>query len=96
MITVVLSPRAQEDIDDIWNHTAREWGANQADVYVRQIRDATERLVDNPRIGVVCDDVRAGYLKLAVRAHTLFYRISGDIVDIVRILNQRMDASRQL
>ena len=33
----VLSPRAQGDIEDIWEHTAKRWGFDQAEVYTRQL-----------------------------------------------------------
>ncbi len=46
-------------------------------------------------IGRACDDVRPGYRKHAVGSHVLYYRlISGEIIDVVRILHQRMDVPR--
>ena len=35
----VLSPRAQTDLDDIWNYTAGRWGLDQAETYTRQLWD---------------------------------------------------------
>jgi len=53
--------------------------------------------VDNPMIGRACDEVRPGYRKHAVGSHTLYYRIaSADVIDVVRILHQRMDVDRHL
>jgi plasmid stabilization system protein ParE len=31
----VLSPAAQSDFDDIWNHTEIRWGIDQAETYTR-------------------------------------------------------------
>ena len=40
---------------------------------------------------------RSGYRKYAVGTHTLYYRIAGvDMIDVVRILHQRMDIDRHL
>jgi len=33
----VLTPRAQADLDDIWDYTADRWGLDQADTYTRQL-----------------------------------------------------------
>jgi toxin ParE1/3/4 len=53
--------------------------------------------VSNPTIGRACNDVRPGYRKHAVGSHTLYYRIgSDDVIDVVRVLHQRMDADRHL
>jgi toxin ParE1/3/4 len=53
--------------------------------------------VSNPTIGRACNDVRPGYRKDAVGSHTLYYRIgSDDVIDVVRVLHQRMDADRHL
>ena len=58
---------------------------------------AIERIVDNPMIGRACDEVRPGYRKHAVGSHTLYDRMaSADVIDVVRILHQRMDVDRHL
>jgi toxin ParE1/3/4 len=33
----VLSPRAQADLDEIWDHTSELWGVDQAEFYTRQL-----------------------------------------------------------
>jgi toxin ParE1/3/4 len=91
----VLSPAARADLEQIWDYTSGRWGDDQAAKYVHEIQRAIDRLVDNPGIGRACDDVRPGYRKHAVGMHTLYYRIaSGDMIDVVRILHQRMDVDR--
>ena len=45
---------------------------------------------------VGCDDVRTGYRKYPAGSHLLFYRLTPDGIDIVRILLQRMDFERHL
>jgi toxin ParE1/3/4 len=91
-----LTPRAQSDIDEIWDFTHERWGIDQAERYVGQIRDAVVRLAGNPGVGRRCDEIRQGYSKLTVQSHVLFYREdSGDVV-IVRVLHGRMDFERHL
>jgi toxin ParE1/3/4 len=93
----VLSPAARADLEEIWDYTCQRWGDDQAEEYVREIQRAIERVMDNPMIGRACDELRAGYRKHAVGSHTLYYRIvGGDVINVVRILHQRMDVDRHL
>ncbi|MEO7078687.1 MAG: type II toxin-antitoxin system RelE/ParE family toxin [Rhodococcus sp. (in: high G+C Gram-positive bacteria)] len=100
MSRYVLSPSARVDLEQIWDYTCDRWGDDQAEKYVREIQRAIERVVANPEIGRACDEVRPGYRKHAVGTHTLYYRIAGidviDVIDVVRILHQRMDIDRHL
>lgn len=97
MSRYVLSPAARADLEQIWDYTCDPWGDDQAEKYVREIQRAIERVVDNPGIGRACDEVRRGYRKHAVGTHTLCYRIATvDLVDVVRIIHQRMDIDRHL
>lgn len=90
-----LSPRAQSDLEEIWDYTAARWSVDQAEIYVCQIKAAVEAAAD-PRRGRACDEVRAGYRKYPAGTHVLFYRTMANGVDIVRILHQRMDFERHL
>jgi toxin ParE1/3/4 len=97
MTGYVLSPAARADLSEIWDYTARNWGATQADRYILAIRDACAALADGSRRGRASDDIRPGYSKLAVRSHFLFYRVTDTgLIDVVRILHQRMDVSAHL
>ena len=93
----VLSPAARADLEQIWDYSSERWDDDQAEEYLREVQRAIERVVANPRIGRACDEVRPGYRKHAVGSHTLYYRIaSDDVIDVVRILHQRMDTDRHL
>ncbi|EUA07957.1 toxin ParE1 [Mycobacterium kansasii 732] len=97
MSRYVLSPAARADLEQIWHYTYETWDGDQAEKYVREIQRAIERVVDNPMTGRACDEIRPGYRKHPVGSHTLYYRIAGaDMIDVVRILHQRMDVDRQL
>ena len=86
-----LSPRAQNDLDDIWIYTVTRWGIAQAEFYTRQIGSDIATVAAQPALGRVCSEVRAGYYKYPSGSHVLFYRVIEDGVDIVRILHERMD-----
>jgi toxin ParE1/3/4 len=96
MSRYIISPRAQADIDEIWNYTAEMWGADQAETYIRVLQAAIETVAKEPRKGRACDEVRKGYRKYPAGSHMVFYRRARSGIDIVRILHRRMDFERHL
>jgi toxin ParE1/3/4 len=96
MMRYVLRPRAQRDIEDIWDYTAAAWGAAQAENYIRQIQRSLDAISLDPNRGRACDDIRAGYRKLLTGSHFVFYRVGADGIDVVRILHQRMDFEQHI
>lgn len=97
MSRYLLSPAAQADLEQIWDYTHDRWGVDQAEEYLRDLQRAIERAAANPRIGRSCDEIRPGYRKLAAGSHTLFYRVTAEgVIDVVRVLHQRMDVDRHL
>jgi toxin ParE1/3/4 len=95
--TYVLSSRARRDLSDIWDYSAKQWSAVQADRYIRLIAAACEGLASGRSIRRSADTVRAGYFRHQIGSHVLFYRARprGGI-EIVRILHQSMDVDRHL
>jgi plasmid stabilization system protein ParE len=47
----VLSPRAESDLDEIWDYTADRWGLDQAETYTRQLWERIEAVAENPALG---------------------------------------------
>lgn len=91
-----LKPRAQSDLDAIWNYTANRWGLEQAETYTRQLWSRIQAVAANPSLGRECDEVRAGYRQYPSGSHILFYRLTDDGVEVVRILHERMDYERHI
>jgi toxin ParE1/3/4 len=93
----VLSPCARGDLSEIWDYSAAQWGAAQADRYIRLIAAACAVLAAGRITGRSADAIRSGYLRHAIGSHVLFYRTheSGGI-EIVRVLHRRMDIERHL
>lgn len=92
----VLSPRAQADLDEIWDFTAATWGETQAVRYARVLQQAVEAAAADPRLGRPADDIRPGYFRCPAGSHVLFFRLTGTGIDVVRILHKRMDFGRHL
>ena len=87
----ILSPRAQSDLDEIWNYTERHWGIEQAEIYICQLWQDIEAIAAKPTIGRPCPEVRAGYYKFRSGSHVLFFRLSKSGIDAVRVLHAQMD-----
>lgn len=96
MTRYLLSPRAKDDLANIWDYTTKRWGVDRAERYLRQIQAGIEAAVAEPKLGRTCDDIRPGYRKYPIGSHVLFYRALGDCIDVVRILHARMDFEQHL
>jgi toxin ParE1/3/4 len=48
---LILSPRAQSDLDDIWEYTIEHWGIRQAEIYIRLVKTATDAVAADPKVG---------------------------------------------
>jgi toxin ParE1/3/4 len=87
----VVSPRAQEDIEDILLFSARTWGNEQAVAYEAVIDQTLRQLAAFPGLGRRQDDVVPGCRSYSVERHVVYYRIEHQRVLIIRVLHQRMD-----
>ena len=97
MSGIVLSPKAKADLSEIWDYTYSEWGVEQAEKYVRDLwsvmQEQTRELTKSVDIG----DVRKGYRKARSGSHVVFFKVTREgVVDVVRILHQKMDFDRHL
>ena len=53
-------------------------------------------LAEQPHLGNARDDIRKGYRVYHVGRHLIFYRQKSTTIEIVRILNDRMDVETHL
>jgi toxin ParE1/3/4 len=69
-------------------------GPDQAELYLREIGQRVEAVAAQPTIGRACPELRAGYYRYPSGSHVLFYRVTSEGIDIVRVLHERIDFSR--
>ncbi len=97
MRRVILSPKAKVDLSQAWDYTYAEWGAEQAEKYTRELWAAIEERSCDLTKSVDISDVRKGYGKVRSGSHVIFFKVTkGGILDVVRILHQKMDFDRHL
>jgi toxin ParE1/3/4 len=97
MTRYIISEKATEDLEQIWQYTYFRWSENQADKYYNLLTEKIEFIAQNATIGRKIDEIKEGYRYFPVESHIIFYKILDDgIVTIIRILHQRMDIPNQL
>jgi toxin ParE1/3/4 len=84
---------ASQDLENIWLYTFENWSIEQADRYLNLIIDEIEYVAQKPDSGFDFSSVRKRYYRSRIKSHFIFYRIDykNDVVEIIRILHQRMN-----
>ncbi len=90
-----LSPLAVADLECIWLYSRQTWSADQADRYHRSIIKVLEDVATGRKRGRPVA-ARPGYLRCAVGAHMIYFRMGDDRVEVIRVLHQRMDVAAGL
>jgi toxin ParE1/3/4 len=96
MVELQLTPAALRDLKSIWHYSVRHWGQAKAQQYLDRLHDAFETIAQQPHVTPRCDHIRPGYRRQLAGQHVLYYQWQSEVVVIVRILHQRMDAARYL
>lgn len=92
-----ISKQAIDDLNDIWVYTFRKWSKEQADRYYNLIIGEIEFIADNYLVGKSAEQTRKNYRVTKIKSHLIFYRtVENEIVEIVRILHQRMDTKKRM
>jgi len=61
------------------------------DTIVRAIGEASQMLEEHPLAGRTRDEIRPGLRSVLASPYVIFYRVNGDIAELVRILDGRRD-----
>jgi toxin ParE1/3/4 len=91
-----ISKKAVSDLEEIWLYTVEKRSIEQADRYYALILDEIDFICKNVNTGRSMDHVRKGYRASKVKTHLIFYRVTNDVVEIIRILHERMDMDSRL
>jgi toxin ParE1/3/4 len=75
----------------IWQYGAEEWSEEIVEKHLFEIEHMCARLIETLMLGKSRDEIIAGMKSITVRPHVIFYHLSKEIIEIVRILHQRMD-----
>jgi len=92
-----LTNLAVQDLTDIWNYTFDRWSEQQADNYHEQLTSFFDSIAANQQLGRKFEGIREDLFGFKVNRHIVFYRIiSNELVEITRVLHERMDLKNRL
>jgi toxin ParE1/3/4 len=87
-----ISIKAAEDIDKIWLYTNQQWSTEQADEYYRLLYQEIDLITRNFYVGKDISEIKLGYRQVLAQSHAIIYKRGDDgVVEIVRVLHQRMN-----
>ncbi|MBB7356172.1 type II toxin-antitoxin system RelE/ParE family toxin [Escherichia coli] len=95
MKTVKLTPKASQDLEDIWYYGYQHFGEEQADRYISKISGIFQVMSDN-NIGTPRPELGEYICALPVERHMLYFLQTDYDIIVIRILSQHQDAGRHL
>ena len=90
-VRIVWSPQSEDDLLSLWRWGASRFSPAVADGHLRDIHRAVMRLAASPLTGRERNDLRRGIREIVVYPTVLFYRVSREQVEIVRVVDGRRD-----
>ncbi len=93
---LVIAPAAKTDLKDIYQYGLRQWGQAQSESYLAAIKHQFWLLTQQPLMGAERNELLPEVRSLPIDSHTLFYRVTTDTVEIIRVLHGRQDPQRHL
>lgn len=87
---LVLSPKAEQDIENILRYTGETWGEKQLLIYRDMVAEALDMLQLNPASGHASVELPDTHRVYPVGSHVIIYRMKERVIEVIRILHQRM------
>lgn len=99
MKQIDITPRAHTDLADLKTYLLMEFGEICAQKVLVAIYDDIEKLAVFPELGVnilAKHGIISDYLCLVSHKNCVFYRIEGEYIRVIRVLDERRDYLRVL
>jgi toxin ParE1/3/4 len=93
MAEVCRSPRAEADLEAILEGLQRT-NSTAAERYATEFHDKGRALAQFPEMGHLRPEIAPNLRSTLVWPYVIFYRVEGDIVQIIRILHGKRDLRR--
>ena len=89
-LQLILSQQAKDDLVEVWLYIAAD-APSTADKFIDYIHEQCRRLCSSPEIGRMRDELIPGIRSLPAKRYLVFYRITSDAIEIVRVLSGYRD-----
>ena len=87
---------ALADLDAIYLHGLLEFGPAQAELYADSLAATITLICEHPAIAPLLPNRTDGLRRRSAGVHSIFFTAGTELVRIVRVLHQRMDADRHV
>ncbi|HBC06429.1 MAG TPA: type II toxin-antitoxin system RelE/ParE family toxin [Rhodospirillaceae bacterium] len=88
MASYRLSLAAEDDLARLYRRGITEFGLAQADRYFDGLIARFDRIAGDPSLYAAVDHIRPGYRRSVYGTHSVYYRIEGRGVEIMRVLGR--------
>jgi len=95
MQKISIRPLAIADLAEIWNYIAED-SPNRADKFIDSVDGKFHELAQSPHIGRSRNELLPGLYSFPVGRYLIFYLITPDGIEIVRVLHASRDIDEQL
>ena len=89
MSKYVLSNTVKEDLIRIHQFGSNKFGPNQADKYYYDFFEAFNSISERPFSFESVDYIRIGYRKCVCGSDTIYFRVTGNVVQIMTIIGKQ-------
>lgn len=89
---LLSTPAAERDLIDIWTYIATD-NPDAADRLLDAIADRIEQLRKHPRMGRLRPDIAADARFLPIGNYVVLYRLTDEVVEIVRVVHGARDVT---
>lgn len=96
MADYTLSNQADQYLTEVYIFSYQKFSPAKADSYLLALEETFYSLAENPHLGKKVDSIRKGYFQYEHVSHSIFYKMKGKDILIVRVLHQKMDAKRHI
>ena len=87
----VLSKKADDDIEELFDDGVYKFGERQAIKYLEELGSMFVFLSENPEIGKKREEIKQKLISFPFGSHIIFYRIYKNHIRIVRVLHGAKD-----
>jgi toxin ParE1/3/4 len=86
-----LTPKATDDLEDIWRFSAEQWSITQADRYIDDLTRIFETIAAMPTLASERNEFEPPVRIHVHGSHVIIYVIVDDYVQVLRLLGARQD-----
>jgi toxin ParE1/3/4 len=94
MADYILSNTAKENLLEIYKFGCKQFGESQAEKYFNSLYDFFELITQNPLLFESVDFIKKGYRRGVCGIHSVYYRVNGELIEIMAILGRQDFSSK--